>query len=412
MTTTPTPELPDDDRAHDRPGLASRDAVRQLAMHRGLSRAIVAAATMVMLISSCDGDPSSTRPDREETEPHRVDIFDPTDLPAGSSGTLVAAVDGEMLVCEGWGLADKEAGTEAGCDTVYDVMSMTKQFTAAAVLKLQMMGRLRVSDRISRFVDDVPTDKRAITVQQLLTHTAGLVEGLGDDYTRTSRGALISQALASDLRWPPGTRYLYSNVGYSLLAAIVEVASGEGYEEFLAHHLFEPAGMTSTGYVLPDWESATVAVEYDEGDRPQGRPFDHPWAADGPYWNLRGNGGLLSTARDLFRWSQALEGDEVLDEPAKRQLFRPRVREGVNADSRYAYGWVVLETPYGPAQWHNGGNGWSYGEIVRIPTAHAFVFWATNHYRSRAGGWNLERLGGRVTGDVVKRLVEEAGIHH
>ena len=378
-------------------------------MHPGLSRAIAAVAVLAVLTTSCDGAPSSTTRKLPGTELHAPVLFDPADLPEGSSGTLVAAVDGEMLVCEGWGLADKETGAEATCDTVYDVMSMTKQFTAAAILKLQMMGRLRVTDRIGRFLGDVPADMRTMTVQQLLTHTAGLVEALGDDYERMSRADLIAQALASELLWPPGTRYRYSNVGYSLLAAIVEVASGSGYEEFLARHLFEPAAMTRTGYVLPGWESADVAVEYDERGRSHGRPFDHPWASDGPYWNLRGNGGLLSTARDMFRWYQALEGDEVLDEPAKRQLFRPRVREGAHADSRYAYGWVVLDTPLGPAQWHNGGNGWSYGEIVRLPTAHAFAFWATNHYRSRPGGWDLERLGNRLTGDVAQRLVEAAG---
>jgi len=379
-------------------------------MHPGLNKTIAPAAAMVMLTTSCDDAPSSAPRNRAGTELHQTDIFDPTGLPEGSSGTLVAAVDGELLVCEGWGLADKDAGAEAGCDTVYDVMSITKQFTAAAILKLQMMGRLRVTDRIGRFLHDVPTDKRAITIQQLLTHTAGLVEALGGDYERMLRADLIRRALASDLRWPPGTRYLYSNVGYSLLAAIVEVASGARYEAFLARHLFEPAGMESTGYVLPDWESVTVAEEYDERGRSQGRPFDHPWAEDGPYWNLRGNGGLLSTARDMFRWYQVLDGDEVLDEPAKRELFRPRVREGPHADSRYAYGWVVLDTRYGPVQWHNGGNGWSYGEIVRIPAAHGFVFWATNQSRSRPGGWNLERLAAPLTNDVVRRLVAEAGL--
>ena len=367
---------------------------------------------MVMLTTCCDGAPSSVPRRHGKTEVHRADLFDPAELPEGSSGTLVAAADGEMLVCEGWGLADRKAGAEAGCDTVYDVMSMTKQFTAAAILKLQMMGRLRVTDRIGRFLDGVPRDKREITIHQLLTHTAGLVEALGDDYEHTSRAAMVSEALAADLRWPPGTRYRYSNVGYSLLAAIVEVASGDGYEEFLARHLFEPAGMTSTGYVLPDWEPADVAVEYDDRGRSQGRPFEHPWAADGPYWNLRGNGGLLSTARDMFRWHRVLEGDEVLDEPAKRELFRARVREGPHAHSRYAYGWVVLGTPHGPAQWHNGGNGWSYGEIVRIPTARAFVFWATNQTRSRPGGWDLERMGARLTNDVMRRLIEEAGFHN
>lgn len=377
-------------------------------MHAGLSRAAALVAALVVLATACEGDRSQDPVDRPAPDARRAGLFDPADLPDGSSGTLAAVVDGETLVCDGWGLADREAGTAAGCDTVYDVMSMTKQFTAAAILKLQMMGRLRVTDRIERFLGDVPTDKQGITVEHLLTHTSGLVEALGDDYEPVSRDELVGAALASDLRWPPGTRYLYSNVGYSLLAAVVEVASGDGYEEFLARHLLEPAGMASTGYVLPAWPAADVAVEYDGRGRPQGRPFEHPWAADGPYWNLRGNGGLLSTARDMARWFLALEGGEVLDADAKRELFRPRVREGPRADSRYAYGWVVLDTDYGPVQWHNGGNGWSYGEVARVPRAHAFVFWATNQYRSRSGVWDLERLGGRITGDLVTRLVKGA----
>lgn len=333
------------------------------------------------------------------------DVFDPAELPEGSSGTLVAARDGELVECEGWGLADREAQVAADCDTVYDVLSMTKQFTAAAVMKLQMMGRLETSDRIGRFLDRVPRDKRSITVRQLLTHTSGLVGSLGGDYERLSRAGLIRRALASDLRSTPGSRYHYSNVGYSLLAVIIEKASGAGYEEFLARHLFEPAGMTRSGYVLPAWDPVDVAVEYDARGRSRGRPFDRPWAADGPYWNLRGNGGLLSTARDMFRWYVALDGVTVLDRRSKGELFRPRVREGKHADSWYAYGWVILDTPLGRAQWHNGGNGWSYGEMIRVADQEAFAFWVTNQVRSRAGGWDLERLD--LTGEVVVRLSQE-----
>lgn len=377
-------------------------------MHVGLRRAAAGAVAVLLLTAGCEGDPPSDRPDRPEADSHRTDIFDPAELPEGSSGTLVAGLGGDMLVCQGWGLADTDAGISADCDTVYDIGSMTKQFTAAAILKLQMMGRLRVGQRIDRFLDGVPVDKQTITLQQLLTHTSGLVETVGGDYEHLSRTGLVTRALRSELRSPPGTRYHYSNVGYSLLAAVVVAASGLGYEEFMAQHLFSPAGMTSTGYVLPEWTSEVVAVEYDGRGRPHGRPFDHPWAADGPYWNLRGNGGLLSTARDMFRWSQALEDDEILDERAKRELFRARVREGPHADSRYAFGWVVLDTRYGPVQWHNGGNGWSYGEIVRVPSAHGFAFWTTNRSRSQADEWDLEQLGATITNHVVTRLVDLA----
>jgi len=354
------------------------------------------AATLTLVACGADDPPPPTEPG----------FFRAADVPKGSSGTLVAARDGELLDCRGWGLADREAEVAADCDTVYDVMSMTKQFTAAAILKLQMQGRLRVTDPIGRYIADVPPDKRGITVQHLLTHTAGLVDSLGDDYAPLSRSQLVATALASELRTAPGVRHHYSNVGYSLLAVIIEEASGTGYEEYLAEELFAPAGMTSTGYVLPDWDSADVAVEYDARDRPQGRPFEHPWADDGPYWNLRGNGGLLSTAQDMYRWYLALEGEQVLDAEAKKELFRPRVREEPGGDSRYAYGWVVITSPRGTVQWHNGGNGWSYGEVARFPDSDAFVFWVTNHYRSRAGGWDFERLGPALTEGVAERLLD------
>jgi CubicO group peptidase (beta-lactamase class C family) len=360
-----------------------------------------------LLLASCTGG------GQDDPEPVNVGLSDPSvqrflddTLPAGASGTLIAARAGEMVHCRGFGTADRAGRVPARCDTVYDIMSMTKQFTAAAVLKLQMTGRLEVTDPISRYVEAVPADKRAITVQQLLTHTSGLVEGLGDDYEPISRRELVAGALDSELQSAPGAEHHYSNLGYSLLAAIIEAASGTGYEEFLATSLFAPSGMTQTGYVLPDWDHAQVAVEYDPQGRPRGTPFDHPWATDGPYWNLRGNGGLLSTARDMFRWHRALEGDTVLDRRAKDDLFRPRVLEEEGGESSYGYGWVVLDTDYGPVAWHNGGNGWSYGEYVRLLDDDVMVFWVTNRYRDDTAGWNLERLGQQLTAGVVERVRE------
>lgn len=363
---------------------------------------LAAAVAALMLLAACTEEAPAETPERAE-------VFLPSDVPKGSSGSLVAAVNGRVVECEGWGLADHENETAASCDTVYDTGSMTKQFTAAAVLKLRMQGKLEVTDRIGRHLDGVPADKRRITIRHLLTHTAGLVEGLGDDYDPLTREDLVSQAMVAKLQSRPGARYEYSNLGYSLLAAIIEEASGMGYEEYVAKALFRPAGMRETGYVLPDWDSSEVAVEYDGGGKSQGRPFDHPWAEDGPYWNLRGNGGMLSTARDMFRWHRALEGNRVLDAKTKAELFKPRVLEEPGGDSRYAYGWVVLDSPKGRLLWHNGGNDWSYGEVLRVPSQRAMLFWATNESVSKgdgaAEGWNLGGDdGATLTQTVFKRL--------
>ena len=102
-------------------------------------------------------------------------------LPPGASGTLVAAREGKRVYCKGFGMADRRARVPARCNTVYDAMSMTKQFTAAAILKLQMMGKLEVTDPIGKYIGPVPADKREITVQQLLTHTSAPMDALGGD---------------------------------------------------------------------------------------------------------------------------------------------------------------------------------------------------------------------------------------
>jgi CubicO group peptidase (beta-lactamase class C family) len=116
--------------------------------------------------------------------------------PRGASGTVLVARDGHPLLCRGLGWADRARHVRAGCDTAYDVMSMTKQFTATAILKLAQMGRLRVSDPISRFVAEVPPDKASITIDQLLTHTSGLLDSLGGDYEPLTRAGLVSSELA------------------------------------------------------------------------------------------------------------------------------------------------------------------------------------------------------------------------
>ncbi|GAB2587480.1 serine hydrolase domain-containing protein [Streptomyces capparidis] len=332
-----------------------------------------------------------------------IEEFLDGELPRGSSGTLIAARGGELEVCRGWGASDREGDVDAGCDTVYDIGSVTKQFTAAAVVKLQAQGRLRTSDTIGEHLRGVPGDKRGITVGHLLTHTSGLLDSLGDDYEPLSRAEFLDEALASDLLAAPGEEYRYSNVGYSLLAAIVEEVSGEDYESYLAEHLFRPAGMRLTGYVLPDWDDGEIAVEYSAAGDPRGTPLDHPWADDGPYWNLRGNGGMLSTARDMYRWHLALDGDRVLDPAAKRELFEPRVREAPD-ETYYAYGWVVTAPDGSGILWHNGGNDLSYAEIAREPNGSGFVFWVTNRVRSTAGDWDFEETGAGITEGVMERL--------
>jgi CubicO group peptidase (beta-lactamase class C family) len=248
----------------------------------------------------------------------------------GLAGAVVLEQDGQVLLSKGYGLADRASGRAVTPDTGFDIGSLVKPFTTLAVLKLETQGALHRSDSIARFLPGFPADKARITLQQLLTHSSGLpdiVDADGRpweyttdyDYEPVSRDELLRRAVKARLVFEPGAKSEYSNLGFSLLGAIVEIASGEPYERFLQRAVLTPAGMTRTGYQGPGWQGAELAVGY-RGDARWGTPLDHPWLADGPSWNLRANGGMLSTAGDLHRWIRAVAGDAFLT-PAEKNAF-------------------------------------------------------------------------------------------
>lgn len=275
----------------------------------------------------------------------------------GFSGAVLVARSGKILLSRGYGMSNREQVVPNTNQTAYLIGSITKQFTAAAILKLQMMGKLDVQDRISKYFKKVPQDKRKITIHHLLTHTSGLADAIGDDFEPISRDEFIRRALSSKLQHKPGKQYQYSNVGYSLLGAIIEIVSQKSYEVFLNEQLFRPAKILMTGYRVPRWGPEDLAHGYD-GNQDWGTILDKPSAEDGPYWNLRANGGLLSTVTDLYQWHKVLKDDRILSEEAKKLYYMPHVKEGPEANTFYGYGWVVAMTPRNTkVVAHNGGNG-------------------------------------------------------
>jgi CubicO group peptidase (beta-lactamase class C family) len=275
----------------------------------------------------------------------------------GFSGNVLVARDGKLVLAKGYGLADREAALPFRNDTVVSIGSVTKQFTAAAILKLEMDGKLAVSDLVSKYFPDAPADKRGITLHQLLTHTAGLESDFAGDYDPVDRDAYAAKVLGSKLRTPPGAEHHYANSGYSLLAAVVEKVSGLPYETYLREKLFLPAGMKETGYKQPAWPSGRVAVGY-RGPERWGTILEKKWLPDGPGWALRGNGGIHSTLADLARWERVLEGEGgLLSAAARKKLFTAWTPEGPGADSFYGYGWALFPTPRGGRLIaHDGGN--------------------------------------------------------
>ena len=237
----------------------------------------------------------------------------------GFSGVVRVEQRGVTLLEKGYGLANRADKTPFSASTVVQIGSNTKDFTVVALLQLHERGTLNVHDSLAKFFPSAPADKRNITLWQLVTHVAGFPIGLGGDFEPVTREQLVKAAFERPLNFPPGTREQYSNTGYSLLAAIIEQVSGRTYDEYVRENILDPLGLRNTGFLLPHFDLARVAHGYRNGED-VGTMLAKPHAADGPYWNLRGNGGMLSTVGDMHTFYKALFESNTLLKPATRAL--------------------------------------------------------------------------------------------
>ena len=239
----------------------------------------------------------------------------------GFSGVALVEKNGQVILKKGYGMANRAEGIRMTPATVVQIGSNTKDFTAVAILQLMERGKLNLQDSIGRFFAGVPDDKRGITILQLLRHRAGLPQHLGPDFDSVSREQEIRNALATPLLFAPGTARSYSNTGYSLLGAIIEQMSDKSYDEYVRDEILTPLALRETGFLLPHFDPKAVAHGYSNGED-RGTLLSRPHAGDGPWWNLRANGGMLSTVSDMRDFYRALAGEKLL-KPATRDLLYP-----------------------------------------------------------------------------------------
>lgn len=241
----------------------------------------------------------------------------------GFSGSVRIEQHGSLLLEHGYGLANREERLPFGPGTVVQIGSNTKDFTVVALLQLHERGALNVNDSLGKYFPAAPSDKRGITLWQLVTHRGGFPIGLGGDFDPLNREELVNAAMQRPLTFPPGTRQSYSNAGYSLLAAVIEMVSGTTYDNYVRANILEPLQMHDTGLLLPGFDARRLAHGYQSGTD-NGTMLSKPHAPDGPYWNLRGNGGMLSTLDDMHTFYSALFGSEKLLTAATRnRRFNP-----------------------------------------------------------------------------------------
>jgi len=265
------------------------------------------------------------------------------------TGAIAVANQNDDLIFAGFGDKATVNGRPES-NTLVDIGSITKTVTAVAALKLVEQGKLSLSDRISKFFPYAPEEKLGITIHQLLTHSSGLPPYVAKDGDGISKDEFLKRTMNSQLIFKPGEKYEYSNVGYSLIAVIIEQVSNISYEKFIRETLLKDISKSSIGY------EAAYASE-DSMLTPGGETIAQNSWGGSPKWELIGNGGLIATPTDLVTFLKKLDEGKIISSDALNLLRTPYIREG-QAPSHYGYGVVVEDdSKYGRIYWHNGGNG-------------------------------------------------------
>ena len=256
--------------------------------------------------------------------PARLNAIARSQADSGFSGVVLVARDTTVIMEKAY---SPQTGKPLRVSSRFNIGSMTKGFTAAAILRLRSQHKLSFSDPVSRFFPHAPESKRGITVFHLLTHTSGL-RGHSAGTGIMRRDGAVNAILSLPLEYPPGTHYRYSDDDYQLLAAIIEVASGAKWEDYIKRELLEPARMRSTSF-------------------------------QGGDWGHKGANGMRSTARDMYRWVTAIHDARLFGRAESSELESPlmHVRSEPPFEIHYGYGARVYVRNGRTSELMHSGNG-------------------------------------------------------
>ena len=320
--------------------------------------------------------------------------------PADKPGAAALVIqNGNVVLRKGYGMANLDLGVPVSPDMVFELGSITKQFTAASILLLQERGQLRVEDDITKYLTDYPTHGETITIEHLLTHTSGIPSYTGlPEWISRVREDMTLQTLTGlfkdkPLEFKPGEKWAYNNSGYILLGAIVEKVSGKSYEQFVEEEIFAKLGMKSSRYghageVVPRGVSG-----YSQGGN-SGQGFRNaeylsmtqPYAA----------GSLMSTVDDLAIWEKALGNEALLKKASLDRMFTPyKLKSGIN--TYYGYGIGATDFEGQRLIEHGGGIFGFVTHMVRVPEKGLFVAILSNNDASET-----------PPGDLSLRIVAKA----
>lgn len=278
----------------------------------------------------------------------------------GFAGQVVVMQGDNVLLNSAYGTMAPDDPRPITADAVMPLASLTKPFTASAVLALAAEGRLGLDDPIGDHLPALDPTWGAVPVRHFLTHTAGLPAEIinrsfdGEPrFEPIERETFLARLARFEPDHPPGEAFNYSNVGYNLLALLVEQLAGESYEDFITGSLLATAGVSNIGLLRPGWSAVDLVVGREQ-QRRVGHYFEQPMLDDGFGWHLRGAGDLMARPAGIIAWWQAIRDQVWLSRPWLETWLTPQVEEADG--SRYGYGLHFRDTRFGPVIGHTGGD--------------------------------------------------------
>lgn len=298
-------------------------------------------------------------------------------------GAAVAVIQkGRVVKIKGYGLASVEFDVPVTVDTVFEIGSVSKQMTAAAIMLLVEDGKVRLDEKISAYLPNTPESWKDVTVRHLLTHTSGIKSYSSLDGFELFRRLTVSQFITKlaphPLEYTPGERNIYSNSGFNLLALIVESRSGMKYIDFMKKRIFQPLGMNKTTDRDPQFIVKKRANGY-EWER------DHLAGRDGSLTDLTGAGSIVSTIGDMAKWARAVNGNSFLKPSSKTEWWKKFVFNN-GKESPYGFGWRIGETRGHKTVGHTGQTSGFGAAHFRYPDSDTVVVVLTNIGEIGVGG--------------------------
>lgn len=331
----------------------------------------------------------------------KIDTYINNSVTNGYSASVLVAKKGKIILSKGYGWSDRKKKILNMSSSVFNIGSITKQFTAAAILKLVEQGKLCTSDKIGLFYKEAPIDKKNITIHQLLTHTSGVSARTGGfRYDEASKEQFLKKFFKAELQSTHGTKHQYANANYIMLAAIIELVSNQDYTTFLKENFWAPLKMTHTGYKSISFNTEQLAHGYyfnytdgvwkDWGTTQEHLPYNDK------HWYSIGKGDIHSTVEDLYKWHLALNTNKVLNTMSREMFETPYVAENEEGTSHYGYGWAIFKSSRGTKiVTHNGSNGIYFGDFIRYVEDDVVIIVLSNTILNRDSenvSWNIGRM--------------------